>query len=91
MAKLTEGVVVRHPETDEPTFLPAGSTLPSWAGDLVGEHVLDTGSGGGYDDMTIEALKAEIDSRNEGRDADAELSKTGNKAELVAVLESDDK
>lgn len=90
MATLTEGVLVRHPETGEPAFLPAGSTLPSWAGDLVGEHALGGGGGNGYADMTVDALKAEIDTRNEDRGDDAKLPKTGNKADLVAVLTADD-
>lgn len=41
MAKLTEGVVIRHPESSQPVFLPAGSDLPDWAVGLVGGHVLD--------------------------------------------------
>lgn len=40
MPKLTANVVLAHPETGEPTVLPAGSDLPDWAGGMVGEHVL---------------------------------------------------
>lgn len=42
MAKLTTDVVIRNPETGEPTHLPPGMELPEWAEDLVGEHALDT-------------------------------------------------
>lgn len=38
--KLTANVVVRHPESGSPAFLPEGSDLPDWAADLVGDHVL---------------------------------------------------
>lgn len=44
----------------------------------------------GYDAMTVKALEAEADRRNEDRDDDAKLSKTGNKADLVATLQADD-
>lgn len=44
----------------------------------------------GYEALTVEQLKAEIDKRNKGRDDDARLTKTGTKAELVTALESDD-
>lgn len=40
--------------------------------------------------LTVEALKAEIASRNEGREDDARLSDEGNKPALVAVLDADD-
>lgn len=45
---------------------------------------------GDYSEATGPALKAEIAARNEGRDDDAKLSASGNKAALVAVLEADD-
>lgn len=41
MARLVKSTVLRHPETDEPTFLEAGSEVPTWASELVGEHLLD--------------------------------------------------
>lgn len=41
-------------------------------------------------DMTKAELEDEIDRRNEGREDDAKLSKTGNKADLLAALEADD-
>ena len=44
----------------------------------------------GYDALTVDDLKAEIDKRNEGRGEDARLSKTGNKADLIQALEADD-
>lgn len=43
-----------------------------------------------YDDMTKDELKAEIDSRNEGRDEDDHLSKAGNKQDLIDRLVEDD-
>ncbi|MCR1785303.1 hypothetical protein KVF89_22375 [Nocardioides carbamazepini] len=44
----------------------------------------------GYAAQTVKALKAEIAQRNDSRDAEHQLSVTGNKAALVAVLEADD-
>lgn len=46
----------------------------------------------GYDGWKVDALKAEIDSRNAGRDPEGDnyLSTEGKKADLVAVLEADD-
>lgn len=41
-------------------------------------------------DMTVAELKAEIDRRNEGREDDAKLSKSGSKDDLIAALEADD-
>lgn len=38
--KLTGGVVVRHPVSHDPVFLPEGTDLPDWADGLVGDHVL---------------------------------------------------
>jgi polyphosphate kinase 2 (PPK2 family) len=43
-----------------------------------------------YSSMKVDDLKAEIESRNEGRDEDAQLSTEGKKADLIAVLEADD-
>lgn len=42
------------------------------------------------DDMSAAELKAEIDTRNEGREDDAKLSKSGTKAELLEALKADD-
>lgn len=44
----------------------------------------------GYASQTAAELKAEIDRRNEGREEDALISKTGKKADLIAALEADD-
>ncbi|WP_194821300.1 hypothetical protein [Micromonospora sp. S-DT3-3-22] len=41
MRRLTDNTVVRHPETGEPVLLAAGGSLPDWATDLVGDHLLD--------------------------------------------------
>lgn len=43
-----------------------------------------------YESWTVEELKAEIRARNEGREDDAHLSLTGNKADLISALEADD-
>lgn len=43
-----------------------------------------------YDALDVEALKAEIDRRNEGRDDEAKLSKRGGKDTLADTLRSDD-
>lgn len=43
-----------------------------------------------YEDQKVADLKAEIERRNEDRDEDAHLPKSGTKAELIAVLEADD-
>lgn len=43
-----------------------------------------------YDALDVEALKAEIDRRNEGRDDEAKVSKRGGKDTLAAALRSDD-
>lgn len=64
-----------------------------WDVDAAGtDGVEGDGSGAahGYDAQTGRELKAEIDRRNEGREEDARISKTGNKADLVAALEADD-
>jgi hypothetical protein len=46
--------------------------------------------GDGYDAMNGDALKAEIDARNEGREDDARLSKGGKVDELRQRLREDD-
>lgn len=44
MAKqLAVGVVLRHPDTGAPVFLPAGSDAPGWASGLLGDHVFAGG------------------------------------------------
>lgn len=43
-----------------------------------------------YSELDIEALKAEIDKRNEGRENDAKISKRGSVETLAAALVSDD-
>lgn len=45
----------------------------------------------GYAALDAKGLKAEIDKRNDGRDADAKISKAGGKDTLIAALEADDK
>lgn len=66
------------------------------AGDLAEDGRLRGDSEGvestGYADMDAKALKAEVASRNEGRDEESQLSIKGltKKSELVALLEADD-
>lgn len=56
-----------------------------------GWESLESASGSeGYDALTVDDLKDDIRSRNEGRDEDDRLPLTGTKAELVAALEADD-
>lgn len=43
-----------------------------------------------YDDQTVAQLKAEIDSRNDGREGDAVISKSGSKQDLIDRLVADD-
>ena len=50
----------------------------------------DSSGDGSYSDLKVVDLKAEIESRNEGRDEDALISLDGVKADLVAALETDD-
>ena len=50
----------------------------------------DSSGDGSYSDLKVVDLKAEIESRNEGRDEDALISLDGVKADLVAALEADD-
>ncbi len=45
----------------------------------------------GYSKSKVDDLKAEIEKRNEGREDEAKLSTDGVKADLVKVLETDDK
>jgi hypothetical protein len=86
-------VIVLHSETNQPVALLADEPVPDWASDLV--HADDLVSAGGeadegYSSMKVDALKAEIATRNEGRDEADQLSGEGKKADLIAVLEADD-
>jgi hypothetical protein len=56
-------------------FVPEGSTEPAPEG---------------YSTMKVDALKAEIAKRNEGREEADLLSDEGLKADLIATLEADD-
>jgi hypothetical protein len=81
-------LVVRDPDGQAVALL-AGSEVPDWASDLVHPDDLE-GSGGGYSAMKVDDLKAEIASRNEGREEADLIPSDGKKAELVAALEADD-
>ncbi|HET8627740.1 MAG TPA: SAP domain-containing protein [Thermomicrobiales bacterium] len=54
------------------------------------EYVKYDGQTGGYADMKVADLRAEIERRNEGRDEADRLPDDGRKADLIAVLEADD-
>lgn len=47
-------------------------------------------SASSYEEMTVSELKDEIDRRNENRDEEGQISKSGNKSDLIDALESDD-
>lgn len=55
-----------------------------------GEPTGDTDVPEAYDDRTVAQLKAEIDRRNQDRDDDDKIAKSGGKDALVARLEDDD-
>lgn len=65
-------------QLDEPAVNGNGDPLPPGETDLAG--VL------GYDGMTVAQLKAAIDAHNAGAPEDAQLSKSGSKADLIAAL-----
>lgn len=90
MARLSQNTLVRNPETGEISVLNAGTEVPKWAADMVGEHVLDGDTGSDYSGMRKAELVKEIKQRNEIRDEVNHLSTEGTVAELVAVLEADD-
>lgn len=65
------------------------ATLPE--GDTIDEADDEANDGDeSYTSWKVAELETEIDARNEGREDDAKISKTGNKADLVAALEADD-
>lgn len=96
MAKTTQNVLVR--QGGEPLFLEAGTEVPEWALDQVGDHVLDEpkapklpDASDGYDKLTAKDLKVLIAARNADRDpADAIVPDSSRKDDLVAALELDD-
>jgi len=50
----------------------------------------DSSADGGYDSQTVEELKAEIDRRNADLPEGEQISKSGNKGDLVAALQDSD-
>lgn len=94
MATLTQNTLVRVPDTGEIVVLNAGEDVPEWALSLVGDHIVstddDNGGEGGYESMTVADLRAEIESRNEGREEVDLIPSDGKKADLVAALDADD-
>lgn len=58
---------------------------PEW------ESVGASEAGSGYESQKVDELKAEIDSRNEGRDEADQIVPDGTKkADLITALEADD-
>lgn len=102
-AVLKYTLIVRHPDTDAPTALLVGESVPKWATDLVHADDLedaasadtsngksDGGGEPGYGDQKVAELKQLIAVRNEGREEGDLISDDGVKADLVAALEADD-
>jgi len=93
-------VIVRHPDTDEPTALLAGKSVPGWAKGLVHADDLACGSDSGSDDgakdskpakPTKAEMLAEIESRNEGRDEEHKIVPASEKNDdLAEALRADD-
>ena len=95
MATLTQNTLVRKPDTGEVVVLNAGEDVPEWAVSQVGSHLTsdegdDSGGEDGYESMTVADLRAEIESRNEGREEEDLIPSDGKKADLVAALAADD-
>lgn len=95
MATLTQNTLVRKPDTGEVVVLNAGEDVPEWAVSQVGGHLTsdevdDNGGEGVYESMTVADLRAEIESRNEGREEENLIPSDGKKADLVAALAADD-
>ena len=89
--RVAVNVLLRNPQTGEVTFIEAGSDAPEWAADMLDEHAVDDSGGeGGYESMTVADLRAEIESRNEGREEVDLIPSDGKKADLVAALDADD-
>lgn len=94
MGRLIANTLVRMPDTGEIVVLNAGEDVPEWALSLVGDHIVDADDDNdaedGYESMTVADLRAEIESRNEGREEADLIPSDGKKADLVAALDADD-
>ncbi|WP_346007460.1 SAP domain-containing protein [Janibacter terrae] len=93
MATVSQNTLVRKSDTGEVVVLNAGEEVPEWAVSQVGDHLVDAddqGEEGGYESMTVADLRAEIESRNEGREEADLVPSDGRKADLVAALNADD-
>lgn len=84
MARLTTpaGATVNVPDEKVERLLSMGFSASGAAA--------TTDSKSPYSSMKVDEIKAEIESRNEGRDEADLLSLEGKKADLVAVLDADD-
>lgn len=61
-----------------------------WEADEVADIAPDPVSDGDYAAADADALKTEIDRRNDGREADKKVSKSGGKDKLIEALKADD-
>lgn len=70
---LNEATVVRNPDTRASTFLPAGTEVPAWAEDLVGDHLTAGGDyvAGGEDTSPAAPLEG-LDRSGRPLDADGD-------------------
>lgn len=82
--------VAYGPNDDVPADVAKKITNPKAWADGKGSKADGDAPPASIDDMNAKELKAEIDRRNEGRDDDAKLSKSGKNADLLAALKADD-
>lgn len=90
VSALQDGV---HEVLDKPATSTDGQPLaPKYTPEALGDAASDVPPTElpPYGDRKVKELEAEIDARNEGRDEDELISKSGNKPDLVAALEADD-
>ena len=78
------------PVEERNAHITAGNTAREAARRGESEESAETPDSDDYNDWTNKQLKAEIDRRNEDRDDDDRLSKSGKHDDLVALLEEDD-
>lgn len=87
--RLAANVALRDPATGQVVTFAAGGTLPGWAEGVTNEGVWDAGGSSDVEGMSLDELKAEVDSRNADRADGERLARSGTKAELVKRLADD--